>query len=202
MLENGQSQPVLNELEEMNTIISRAVDDVRRSIASLQAAPQPRQSLQEALDCLLEGNEQLCHPATLLHDWLGTPLFLPEDQLHQVVRIVQEALLNAQRHANARQITITLEQRDSSFAIIIEDDGQGFDTQLALNNGDAHFGLDIMSARAAQIEGTLEIKSRTDHGTRITLLWPPSENEPGHDKNEIPSTLVQELFSAAKVKER
>jgi two-component system nitrate/nitrite sensor histidine kinase NarX len=109
---------------------------------------------------------------------LPAPLSVPPDQAEQALRVVREALLNAQRHAKAQRIFVRLEQRDGEVQVSVEDDGRGIDPQ-ALSANDGHFGLSIMRARAARIGGTLSVSSAPGRGTRVIMAWPvrPAQDE-------------------------
>jgi two-component system sensor histidine kinase DegS len=52
---------------------------------------------------------------------------LPLRTTHEIVRIVQEALVNARKHSRARNVLVRLAERDTGFTLIIEDDGCGFE---------------------------------------------------------------------------
>jgi signal transduction histidine kinase len=89
---------------------------------------------------------------------------------HQaMLRFAQEALANVARHARARQVTVTLERRDSLVALSIADDGQGFDAGQPPQG----MGLSNMAARAAEAEGTYTLKSAPGQGTTVSLLVQP-----------------------------
>ena len=88
------------------------------------------------------------------------------------MRVVQEALLNAGRHAEAEQITIRLEQRENQVLLTVEDDGKGFDPKAEATDSRMRFGLSIMRARAARMRGTVQIYTAPGQGTRVTLTWP------------------------------
>jgi len=171
LLEDGQVQPVLNEFHHMQEAIGAAARDVRRSIATLQESPSPRQSLQDALSHTVDQFAAHARLVVQFHTSLQAPLFLPPRELEQVSRVVQEALLNAQRHARARQITVRLDRLEDVLEIAVQDDGRGFDpARVAQKQGD-HFGLSIMRARAARIAGVIKIDSLPGRGTRVILTW-------------------------------
>jgi signal transduction histidine kinase len=86
-----------------------------------------------------------------------------------VYRIVQEALTNASRHANAKQIKVTIERHSRNVQAVIDDDGIGFDRRKARHRG---LGLLGMEERVREIGGTLDIKSQPGRGTRISILLP------------------------------
>jgi signal transduction histidine kinase len=192
LLNEGDVQPVLNEFDQMQDIIGRAVSDIRRSIASLQENPQPRLSLQDALARTIGDIAKRKNGPEPDFDKLQEPIFLAADEQEQVLRLVQEALLNARRHASATFIKLRLERKPGQFIITVEDDGLGFDLEQAEQNNGNHFGLSIMRARASHIGGNITIDSRPGHGTRVTLTWPANgagtRESSGH-------TLAEELFS-------
>jgi signal transduction histidine kinase len=171
LLKRQQIQQVPDELAQMQDAIGRATHDVRRSIASLQQSPRPRQSLQEALGQAVNEFTENGGPPTDLCGRLPEPLYLPSGDLEQVMRVVQEALLNAQRHAQAQKITVLLEQQKGRIEVEVADDGQGFDPEDPSQDGD-HFGLSIMRARAARLGGEIGVDSQPGRGTRVTLRWP------------------------------
>src|SRR6185437_15156701 len=72
-------------------------------------------------------------------------------------RIVQESLTNVVKHAAARSVSIVLARKPDTVAIVIEDDGRGFDPD---HTREAGFGLEGMRERAALLEGKLQIESR------------------------------------------
>ena len=57
-----------------------------------------------------------------------------------------------------------------NYQVIIRDDGTGFD--ITGINGKEHFGLNIMRARAARLDGNLIVESAPGQGTRVILTWP------------------------------
>ncbi len=108
---------------------------------------------------------------------LEPPLLLPLNQQEQVLPLVQEALWNALRHAQASQVEITLAGKEGKLEIRVSDDGIGFDPDVDGGDDDSHFGLSIMRARASQIGGQLEIASELDKGSVIKLSWAANEPE-------------------------
>ncbi len=90
-------------------------------------------------------------------------------------RITQEALNNIYKHAQASKVNVSLEPRDDSVVLIIEDNGVGFepDKQISFERG---MGLVGMRERAALIRGKLEIESTKGAGTTIYVSVPVSED--------------------------
>jgi PAS domain S-box-containing protein len=93
-------------------------------------------------------------------------------------RIVQEALTNVVRHANAKNISIHLRQLDHKILLSIKDDGIGFDERAANGGASAtHLGLRGMKERALALSGTLEIDSAPARGTEIRASFPTNSKE-------------------------
>jgi signal transduction histidine kinase len=80
-----------------------------------------------------------------------------------VTRIVQEALTNIAKHAEATQVTVTIEKRENRLLLTIYDNGKGFDMQKIPNG----VGLASMHDRVAQWNGTLVIESEQCNGTKL-----------------------------------
>ncbi len=87
----------------------------------------------------------------------------------QVLRIVQESLTNVVQHARASMVRVGLVYGSDGIALIIEDDGCGFDPESAATRG---VGLPGLVARAAQVGGRVRIDSTPGWGTRIRADLP------------------------------
>jgi signal transduction histidine kinase len=96
-----------------------------------------------------------------------------------IYRIVQEALTNASRHANAKQIKLRIERHARDVRAVIEDDGIGFDRHKTRRRG---LGLLGMEERVREIRGNLDIRSQPGRGTRICIRLPIPET-----RNEVSS---------------
>ncbi|GAB4452666.1 MAG: hypothetical protein Kow0031_35030 [Anaerolineae bacterium] len=173
-----KSDLALSELGLIRNTLDRACKEVRQSISSLQADPLPRQSLQESLAGLAAEFNQQPGPPVDLECEPPAPLFVAPEQLQQVLPLVRESLLNARRHAAARQISLRLSRCETGVTISITDDGRGFDPALPPAT-DGHFGLKIMRARAARLGGQLDVVSRPGQGTCVTLGWRPNTDPQG-----------------------
>lgn len=88
-------------------------------------------------------------------------------------RIVQEALTNVARHAEASQVSVLLEQRRGSMIAIVEDDGRGFDVEGVLTSGQLkRLGLHGMQERASLVGGRLTVESTPGIGTTVFIEIP------------------------------
>ena len=160
-----------NELSLISEAIDRAGREIRQSIASLRPAPQPDRALQIQLaECLAAFRESTGEISADLVIAEPSAIMLDGETATQIMRVVQEALHNARRHACATQITLCLDRQDSCYRLAVRDNGCGF--ELAHINGKAHFGLGIMQARASRIGGDVVIRSAPGQGTDVILTWP------------------------------
>ena len=88
---------------------------------------------------------------------------------HQLIRVAQEAVSNAIRHAHPTQIAIELKQDPNGVRLSIMDDGIGIDKQVAEGSG---LGLRIMEHRASTVGAELQIDSATGGGTTVVCYLP------------------------------
>ncbi|VBB09902.1 histidine kinase [Lucifera butyrica] len=86
-------------------------------------------------------------------------------------RIIQEALSNVVKHAKATLVSVRIEFRHNVILVIVEDNGQGFDTGREEKNGE-HFGLMGISERIEGLNGEISIKSEPGKGTIIFVKVP------------------------------
>ena len=94
----------------------------------------------------------------------------PESEA-EVLRIAQEALSNALRHAEAERIELRMEARDGRLVVTVADDGSGFDPD-APGLRSRRLGLTSMEERARALGGSLAVVSRPGEGTTVTLEVP------------------------------
>ncbi len=95
-------------------------------------------------------------------------------------RIIQEALTNIVRHADAESASISLEFNKTFVAVRIEDDGRGFDLDEVMRSRHDERGLGLlgMKERAKLLGGILSVKSQPGLGTEIAIEIPIDEEAP------------------------
>jgi signal transduction histidine kinase len=99
-------------------------------------------------------------------------------------RIVQEALANVVRHANAAHASVIVLRQLREVTLLIEDDGQGFDTAIVREKGDRRIGLIGMQERVALLGGDFLIQSVPRNGTTIRVRVPLSEDSDAHTNSD------------------
>lgn len=175
-IELGQMDRALDYLEQARLGLERASNDVRQSIASLQDELPPNQSIQAHLrELVRELSEKESEPVHCELQLEGEYFLSPEDT-RQVLGIAREALMNARKHGEATQITVKLRAEGLKAELIITDNGAGFIPDQPPIDGKQHFGLNILRARAASLDGKIEIQSKPGEGTIIQLNWIIKEN--------------------------
>ena len=133
-------------------------------------------SLTHAGDVLHLSQSAVSRQIQALEESVGETLFerrtralLLTESGQVLFRVVQEALTNIRRHAQASHAAIFLQCRGTTVEVLVRDDGVGFDP---VGRVDARLGLLGMRERAAAIGGRLEIQSSAAEGTTITLIIP------------------------------
>jgi signal transduction histidine kinase len=161
------------QLETAREMVRYGREGLRRSLLNLRAQELERGGLPEALPELARhitvgtGIELHCavqRPATSL----------PEAIQANLLRIGQECLVNAVRHARPRNIHLALTQESGRVQLLVSDDGVGFDPASLNGNGNGHFGWRGIRERASQIGAELELDARPGRGTTVTVTVPVS----------------------------
>jgi signal transduction histidine kinase len=103
----------------------------------------------------------------------------PPRNLHPILReeiyaIAREAVRNAFRHAEARNIEADIIYNGSSFQLRIRDDGKGMDPRMVAKGRVGHYGVSGMRERAKRMGGSLDVWTGTEAGTEIELSIPGS----------------------------
>jgi signal transduction histidine kinase len=129
---------------------------------------------------LIPALQELCHAyrerlgVTVDADLEAVELAPPAE--HAVLRVVQEALANAVKHAQPTRIRLRLHQQDGQLAVTVSDDGAGFDPSLAEQRHG--MGLGLMRQRVAELGGTLQLDSTPGQGTTVQILLPRGRGQP------------------------
>ena len=120
---------------------------------------------------------------------------IPEDSLppkvqHALLRIAQEAIHNAMRHAKPTLIVVSLRWNRPNLVLQVSDNGSGISAaRLEKNEG---FGLGNMRARASEIDGRFEIRTAADHGTTIIVTVP--RDDFSNVQNFVPTRSLSQKF--------
>jgi len=156
----------------MRKQVEEYIREARQSIWDLRS---PKLQTQDLAAALREAGERATSQAGVGFSLSvsGAPRRLPARVEEQVLRIGQEAVVNAVRHARAERVSIELAYDSSRLVLRVNDNGQGFEpTQAISQNGNGHYGLTSMRERAEQVGGRLQVTSAPGRGTHIEASIP------------------------------
>jgi two-component system NarL family sensor kinase len=148
-----------------------SLEEARRSVLNLRAAPLAGKPLAEALAALARAFTS--ETGVRVHVRASGDPALPLRVEAELFRIAQEALANVRRHARAKAVDITLRVSHSEVRLSIRDDGQGFKPHLVRSEGGG-YGLQGMKERARLLGGNLRVLSRPGRGTTVSVTAPLS----------------------------
>lgn len=160
-------------LDECTAILNQAIDKVRSLALDLRPTMLDLMGLEAALHWLVRRHEQsgICAAQLIGH---VSEASLPADLSITCFRVVQEALINVMKHAQARQVVVTLHHDEAELRLEIKDDGVGFDVGNTLARVVEHksFGLLGIRERVQLFGGHLDIESAPGQGARIAVRFP------------------------------
>jgi signal transduction histidine kinase len=154
------------QVEKLQTQAQEALDELHTLVFELRPPDLEKDGLGVALRKHVEVLRRLDEREIGLEVTRDVPPDAARDR--EVLRIAQEALQNALRHANGDRIDVRLEADDGRLLLEIADDGVGFDPEEAALRS-RRLGLTSMEERAARVGGILEIRSAPGAGTTVRL---------------------------------
>lgn len=166
---SGNEESAKEQLVELEDIAREMYADVREAIMDLRTTTSQHRDLGSTLqEYVLRFSEMSGIKTELVVDDGGIPNLSQNSEV-QVIRIIQEALTNVRKHAQASHAQVRISCEDGKCSVTIEDDGLGFDVSNIKRGSWPRFGLQTMKERAESIKGTLDISSSPGDGTRVIL---------------------------------
>ncbi|MBI4573993.1 MAG: HAMP domain-containing protein [candidate division NC10 bacterium] len=169
---SGDPARIADALNEMTAITDRAYEEVRQSIFGLRTMVSRGLGLIPTLTEYLHEFSAQNGIAVELQVAEGRPIHLSPASEVQLIRIIQEALANVRKHAEAGHAWVRLQRQDPWVRVTIQDDGRGFEPAILASPDRLHFGLQTMRERAEGLGGKLEIDTAPGRGTRIVGTLP------------------------------
>jgi signal transduction histidine kinase len=167
------------EIEESSTVADRALKQLRTLLFDLRPVILETQGLVPALEVYAE---RLQETEEININLIITGEFgrlLPKTEV-AVFAVIQEAINNAKKYANASQIDVMLDPdiEEDTLTVFVRDNGDGFDLQAVTTNYDQRGSLGIINSRerAEAINGSFTIRSVEGKGTEVILRLPLQEN--------------------------
>jgi signal transduction histidine kinase len=171
-LRAGRGEEAGHHLDQLAAAARDVFGDVREAILGLRSTSAPdkplAQTLREYVETWQDRSGLVADVA--IDDGLAVPQAM---EIH-LLRVVQEALGNVRKHAQARRARVEVRQRGEEVSVLVEDDGVGFDPQAPRRGEFPRFGLSTMRERAESAGGTMEVLSRPGNGTRVLVRFPAS----------------------------
>jgi signal transduction histidine kinase len=155
--------------------IDLSIDGLQSLITELRPAALDELGVAPALDALIARTRSVT--GLEIEARLEVPARLEVEPSTAIYRLVQEALTNAVKHAQAQRAQVEVRENDGAVEITVGDDGKGFDP-LASEGG---YGLIGMNERIALVDGQLTIESAPGHGTTVRATIPIWREPPSAD---------------------
>lgn len=171
-------EPTVREdhLEAVSAAIGEATEEVRRIARGLRPPALDMLGLAPAIESHARNLAEVTGIAVDIDLAPVGNLITPEAEL-ALYRVLQEALSNVVRHADAGRVRVRLKRRAGFIEAVVEDDGRGFTVDEVMRDGAHGLGLFGMQERASYVGGRVEITSKPGHGTRVRVTIPKAETE-------------------------
>ncbi|RPJ35545.1 MAG: PAS domain S-box protein, partial [Planctomycetaceae bacterium] len=153
--------------KEIAQLVNEAINQTRQLSRGLHPVSLDEEGLMSALQTLAATTQNIFGVACAFKCNNPVPVKDPSAAIH-LYRIAQEAVTNAIRHGDTKQILLELSADHDGAALVIENDGRDFPAKLPRGRG---MGLQVMSYRAEMIGGALDVQPRAGGGTRVTCTF-------------------------------
>lgn len=169
--QGGKADAAARLVQELGLGLKECTADVRALLMHFRTRTDGDDLLPALQQTLQKFRLQSGVPAELEVAGHGAPL--PADVQVQLLHVVQEALANVRKHAQASQVQVRLTHQPH-WQIDVRDDGRGFDLAAGAPD-DSHVGLRIMRERAAKVGAAVALESQPGRGTLVRISLPESE---------------------------
>lgn len=167
----------LEELGSMRQIVHESLTEARQAIVDLQTQIGDRNFLEAVSEYAREFSDMTDIDVEIVSD--KEQAYLKPVVKAELVRIIQEALNNVRRHAEASKVKIVFNGENGNLRIGIIDNGKGFSVEEVLHSRKTRrrFGMDSMKERAVGLGGSVQVTSRPGAGTTVTVEIPQGGKE-------------------------
>lgn len=167
---------------EARRVARDSLTESRRFLAALRPEALRSSSLLETLQRVVaDWSRETATPARFMI--VGSPFEVGSEADVALLRAAQEALANVRKHASANDVAVTLSYLEDRVSLDIQDDGFGFNPDLAPTTASGGFGLIGMRERAMRIGGWVAVESSPGRGTTIAVAIPTgARSDPGQDR--------------------
>ncbi len=166
---SNDEKAIWHQMERIEYTIDQANNQLRELIAHFRVPIHEQGLIPSIEENVRRTQQEMGIPVYFQNEWPEQD-FTPEVELN-VLRIVQECLVNVRKHSQAEVVRLLLSYREGNNIVLIEDDGIGFDESSIISEGGRHLGLNILRDRASEINAKIDIESEPGDGTRIHLQF-------------------------------
>jgi PAS domain S-box-containing protein len=168
-LKTDKDNDAFNFVERANDLARFGLAEARRSVLSLQSMLTKDSGLVESLQILAERSNIAGRLRCTFRSNLQDDESLPAEVRQDLLRIAQEAISNALRHAKSTSISLSLRSDQQNLILKVKDNGIGITTEAETREG---FGFANMRARVKKLNGILDIRTASGRGTSIIVRVP------------------------------
>lgn len=166
-VQKHQPEKIDSALSELDTGLKESINDVRELLMHFRTRTNTDDIESALQETLQKFQHQSGLPTRLQIEGEGLPL--PADVQIQVLHVVQEALSNVRKHAEASHVSLDV-VKAPQWKFVVRDNGRGFETSRS--HGETHVGTKIMRERADRIGAQVAIESSPGKGTAVSLTLP------------------------------
>jgi signal transduction histidine kinase len=171
----GQAKPdeLKTDCDEMRNNINQIIENVRRLARDLSPVVLDDLGLQAAIEYLVNNFAKI-YTIDVNYQHTDINHLFNEESQRIVYRILQEALTNIGKHAQAKNVSLIIEELERAVQFTVKDNGRGFNVQKTLDQKGAErgMGLEAMLERVRILGGSISIVSRPGIDTTITFTVP------------------------------
>jgi signal transduction histidine kinase len=184
MLERTPDE-VPSELKKIEDLARRTTKEIRHMLFTLRPLVLENQGLTAALEQLAEKMKETHNQAVAVRVTREAERALDTSQQGVIFYIIEEAVGNARKHAQASLITVTVNRQDDIALVQISDNGVGFDTSAVEANYDSRGSLGMVNLRERTelLGGSLRIESAVGRGTTVKVIV-PIKDAPTHGSRD------------------
>lgn len=197
-LKNGDVEKATKELDKVQGLAQKTTKEIRHLLFSLRPLVLENRGLIAALEDLAHKMKETYDQNVAVDADAQVERLLDDEAQGTVFYIIEEAINNAAKHAEAQLIRARLVVQQPYILIEIEDNGRGFDVGLV--NTDYHkrgsLGMVNLRERAEMLRGELSIDSQPGHGTKITVYVPIPEQADAKRQYEEPHVEAGDTYMA------
>lgn len=168
-------EEVVQQFNIVSTILNESVEEIRRISHNMLVGALEKFGLQSVIIQMVEEIRKSSNMEVNL-DMHEMDKQLDKQLEAQLYPIFQEIIKNTLKHSKAKRIDIQLNKFDDTIALMVQDDGVGFDKELVMTKQNSGIGLQNIQKRVSTLDGELSVETEVGKGTTISIEIPVKES--------------------------